>query len=36
MGISILIRNEDQKVLYASTYKETKEEILEKIENIIN
>lgn len=36
MGISILIRNEDNKVVYASTYNETKDEILEKIKLFIN
>lgn len=36
MGISILIRNEDQKVLYASTYKETKAEIIKKIKALVN
>lgn len=36
MGISILIRNEDKKVIYASTYKEKKDEILEKIKSLIN
>lgn len=36
MGISILIRNDDQKVLYASTYHENHQQVIEKIKSLIN